>query len=117
MHKKTQWEDPRLAKLGGPAVKYNRNYQEKYNYFRSTLRKPANLPNQVQLDVKRKDLLETSFNAVMTVSNVDHLKARLWVVFDGEKGLDYGGVSREWFYLLSKEMFNPYYGLFENSAV
>jgi E3 ubiquitin-protein ligase NEDD4 len=24
---------------------------------------------------------------------------------------------REWFYLLSKEMFNPYYGLFEYSAV
>ena len=23
---------------------------------------------------------------------------------------------REWFYLLSKEMFNPYYGLFEYSA-
>ena len=29
----------------------------------------------------------------------------------------YGGVAREWFYLLSKEMFNPYYGLFEYSSV
>lgn len=34
----------------------------------------------------------------------------------GEEVLDYGGASREWFYLLSKEMFNPYYGLFEYSA-
>ena len=25
-------------------------------------------------------------------------------------------MAREWFYLLSKEMFNPYYGLFEYSA-
>lgn len=41
---------------------------------------------------------------------------RLWIEFDGEVGLDYGGVSREWFFLLSKEMFNPYYGLFEYSA-
>lgn len=41
---------------------------------------------------------------------------RLWIEFDGEVGLDYGGVAREWFYLLSKEMFNPYYGLFEYSA-
>ena len=24
--------------------------------------------------------------------------------------------NREWFYLLSKEVFNPYYGLFEYSA-
>lgn len=31
-------------------------------------------------------------------------------------GLDYGGVAREFFFLLSKEMFNPYYGLFEYSA-
>ena len=35
----------------------------------------------------------------------------------GSKDLDYGGVAREWFYLLSKEMFNPYYGLFEYSAM
>jgi E3 ubiquitin-protein ligase NEDD4 len=29
---------------------------------------------------------------------------RLSVVFDGERGLDYGGPSREWFYLLAHEM-------------
>lgn len=34
-----------------------------------------------------------------------------------QKGDDYGGVAREWFYLLSREMFNPYYGLFEYSAM
>ena len=66
--------------------------------------------------MKRKDLLESSFQAVMSKNDPNMLKTRLWVEFDGEKGLDYGGVSREWFYLLSKEMFNPYYGLFENSA-
>jgi len=42
---------------------------------------------------------------------------RLWIVFDGERGLDYGGLSREWFLLLSRAMFNPYYGLFEYSAM
>ena len=30
--------------------------------------------------------------------------------------LDYGGPSREFFFLLSCEIFNPYYGLFEYSA-
>ena len=41
----------------------------------------------------------------------------MWSVQLGlQVGLDYGGVAREWFYLLSKEMFNPYYGLFEYSA-
>jgi len=42
---------------------------------------------------------------------------RLWIEFETEIGLDYGGVTREWFFLLSKEMFNPYYGLFEYSAM
>ena len=36
--------------------------------------------------------------------------------FSGEKGYDYGGLAREWFYLLSHEMFSPYYGLFEYAA-
>jgi len=38
------------------------------------------------------------------------------IKFDGEEGLDYGGVSREFFFLLSHEMFNPFYCLFEYSA-
>ncbi|CAF2997816.1 unnamed protein product [Rotaria sp. Silwood2] len=42
---------------------------------------------------------------------------KLWIVFDGERGLDYGGLSREWFLILSREIFNPYYGLFEYSAI
>jgi len=53
----------------------------------------------------------------MSIKKVDLLKTRLWIEFEGEQGLDYGGVAREWFYLLSKEMFNPYYGLFEYSAI
>ena len=52
-------------------------------------------------------------------NKVDTLKTKLWIEFDGEVtigmsilipnflpiiqvGLDYGGVAREWFYLLSK---------------
>ena len=53
---------------------------------------------------------------IMNVRDVELLKARLYVIFEGESGLDYGGVAREWFHLLSHEMFNPYYGLFEYSA-
>jgi len=49
--------------------------------------------------------------------NVELLKTKLWIVFDEEVGLDYGGLTREWFYSLSKEIFNPYYGLFEYSTI
>jgi len=37
------------------------------------------------------------------------------VKFRCEEGLDYGGVAREWLYLLSHEMLNPQYGLFQYS--
>ncbi|KAL3866138.1 hypothetical protein ACJMK2_043467 [Sinanodonta woodiana] len=112
----TQWEDPRLQKLGGPAVPYSRDYKRKYDYFRSKLRKPTNLPNKIDIKVTRKNVFEDSYRIIMNVKKPELLKTRLWIEFDGEVGLDYGGVAREWFYLLSKEMFNPYYGLFEYSA-
>jgi len=35
--------------------------------------------------------------------------------FVGEDGLDYGGLAREWFSLLSTEIFNPTLGMFEYS--
>jgi E3 ubiquitin-protein ligase NEDD4 len=38
------------------------------------------------------------------------------IKFDGEDGLDYGGLSREFFFLLSQQMFNPFYCLFEYAA-
>lgn len=37
------------------------------------------------------------------------------VKFRGEEGLDYGGIAREWLHLLSREMLNPQYGLFQYS--
>ena len=77
----------------------------------------ANIPNKFEIKVHRASILEDSYRIINTVSRPELLKTKLWVEFDGEVGLDYGGVAREWFFLLSKEMFNPYYGLFEYSAM
>ena len=41
--------------------------------------------------MKRSDLLESSYNTIMGISDVEHLKSRLYVKFEGESGLDYGG--------------------------
>lgn len=117
--KKTQWDDPRLndERIAGPAIPYSRDYKRKYEYFRSTLKAPTGIPNKFDIKVSRKSLMEDSFNAIMSVTSPEVMKAKLWIEFDGEVGLDYGGVSREFFYLLSRELFNPYYGLFEYSAI
>lgn len=76
-----------------------------------------NVPNKFEIKVRRNNILEDSYRVINSVSRIELLKTKLWVEFEGEVGLDYGGLAREWFYLLSKEMFNPYYGLFEYSAM
>ncbi|XP_077297988.1 E3 ubiquitin-protein ligase Nedd4 isoform X2 [Arctopsyche grandis] len=115
----TQWEDPRLSnpQIAGPAVPYSRDYKRKYEYLKNQLRKPCNVPNKFEIKVRRGSILEDSYRIISSVSRLDLLKTKLWVEFESEIGLDYGGLAREWFFLLSKEMFNPYYGLFEYSAM
>ncbi|XP_039635252.1 E3 ubiquitin-protein ligase NEDD4-like isoform X8 [Perca fluviatilis] len=116
--KNTQWEDPRLQSpaITGPVVPYSREFKQKYDYFRKKLKKPADIPNRFEMKLHRNNIFEESYRRIMSLKRPDVLKSRLWIEFESEKGLDYGGVAREWFFLLSKEMFNPYYGLFEYSA-
>ncbi|XP_030044921.1 E3 ubiquitin-protein ligase NEDD4 isoform X2 [Microcaecilia unicolor] len=116
--KRTQWEDPRLQTVAitGPAVPYSRDYKRKYEYFRKKLKRMTDIPNRFEMKLRRNAILEDSYRRISAIKRADLLKARLWIEFDNEKGLDYGGVAREWFFLISKEMFNPYYGLFEYSA-
>lgn len=119
----TQWEDPRLQKFAGPAVPYSRDYKQKFDSYRKLL--PAPPPKGSQfggidkyfIRVKRTNVLEDSYNKIMHEKNPDLFRMPIWIEFEGEKSYDYGGVSREWFHVLSKEIFNPYYGLFEYSAI
>ncbi|KAK1877571.1 E3 ubiquitin-protein ligase SMURF1 [Dissostichus eleginoides] len=62
-----------------------------------------------------KESSQESYRQIMKMRPKD-LKKRLMVKFRGEEGLDYGGVAREWLYLLCHEMLNPYYGLFQYST-
>ncbi|KAK6106270.1 HECT-domain (ubiquitin-transferase) family protein [Brugia pahangi] len=114
--RQTQWEDPRFenTNIAGPAVPYSRDYKCKYEYLRSHLPKsPTNI--KCEITVRRIQLFEDSYRQIMQLSPT-LLRAKLWIEFENETGLDYGGVAREWFYLLSHDIFSPYYGLFEYSA-
>lgn len=108
----TSWDDPRApAQLDANAPQYKRDYRRKLIYFRSQPQMRVR-EGKCELKLRRGRVLEDSFTAVMRMSGED-LKRRLMIKFEGEDGLDYGGVSREWFFLLSHEIFNPSYGLFE----
>jgi E3 ubiquitin-protein ligase HUWE1 len=44
------------------------------------------------------------------------MKGRLHVQFNGEEGIDAGGVTREWYVILARQIFDPNYALFCRSA-
>ncbi|XP_015262187.1 PREDICTED: NEDD4-like E3 ubiquitin-protein ligase WWP2 [Gekko japonicus] len=70
------------------------------------------LPSHVKISVSRQTLFEDSFQQIMNMKPYD-LRRRLYIIMRGEEGLDYGGIAREWFFLLSHEVLNPMYCLFE----
>jgi len=47
--------------------------------------------------------------------NPSDLKKQLYVEFEGEQGIDEGGVSKEFFQLVVEEIFNPDYGEYNTS--
>ncbi|XP_051569015.1 E3 ubiquitin-protein ligase Itchy isoform X3 [Myxocyprinus asiaticus] len=107
----TQWEDPRTQGENGPQITYVRDFKAQVYYFRFWCQQLA-MPQHIKIHVSRKTLFEDSFQQIMSCHPQD-LRRRLWVIFPGEEGLDYGGVAREWFFLLSHEVLNPMYCLFE----
>ncbi|EPQ58094.1 HECT-domain-containing protein [Gloeophyllum trabeum ATCC 11539] len=113
--KTTTWDDPRLpSTLDANVPQYKRDFRRKLIYFRSQPSMRAQ-PGNCQIKVRRNHIFEDSYAEIMRQTPND-LKKRLMIKFDGEDGLDYGGLSREFFFLLSHEMFNPFYCLFEYSA-
>ncbi|KAM3617158.1 uncharacterized protein V6R79_003016 [Siganus canaliculatus] len=110
----TTYIDPRTGKSSlenGPQITYVRDFKAKVQYFRFWCQQ-LSMPQHVKITVSRKTLFEDSFQQIMSISAQD-LRRRLWIIFPGEEGLDYGGVAREWFFLLSHEVLNPMYCLFE----
>lgn len=89
----TSWDDPRLpTNVDDNAPQYKRDYRRKVVYFRSQPKMRVSA-GKCEVKVRRTRVLEDSFAAVMGLSG-DDLKRRLMINFEGEDGLDYGGVSR-----------------------
>jgi len=126
--KATTWDDPR----GANVPQYKRDFRRKLILFRCqpAMRRPA---GNVHIKVRRNYIFEDSYAEVMRQSPND-LKKTLMITFEGEPGLDYransrcvasvynsylkepSNVSTEFFFLLSCELFNPFYCLFEYTA-
>ncbi|RUS90106.1 hypothetical protein EGW08_002148 [Elysia chlorotica] len=97
-----------------PLPKYKRDLVQKMKVLKQEISSLQPQAGHCRLEVSREEVFEDSYRQVMKMRSKD-LRKKLMVKFRQEEGLDYGGVAREWFYLLSHEMLNPYYGLFQYS--
>ncbi|OMJ87502.1 hypothetical protein SteCoe_10754 [Stentor coeruleus] len=93
------------------------DFENKRVYFKSALRdlRRGGSHDNIKLNVRRHEVFMDSFHQLKVRSPVE-MHGKLRVQFVNEEGLDAGGVTREWYELLSREMFNPNYALFIPSA-
>ncbi|XP_072030008.1 E3 ubiquitin-protein ligase SMURF2-like [Amphiura filiformis] len=127
----TQFTDPRLdsniitraltqnTRVNGntdcsPVPKYKRDLVQKMKMLHAELSTLQPQTGHCRVEVSRENIFEESYRQIMKMKPKD-LRKRLMIKFKSEEGLDYGGIAREWLYLLSHEMLNPYYGLFQYS--
>ncbi|TVY85235.1 putative E3 ubiquitin-protein ligase [Lachnellula suecica] len=66
------------------------------------------------LKVRRDCLVEDSLQGVSQVvgNGGEEIKKGLRIEFTGEEGIDAGGLRKEWFLLLVRDVFNPEHGMF-----
>jgi E3 ubiquitin-protein ligase HUWE1 len=66
----------------------------------------------LHLSVRRDHVFMESFRSLHYKSADEMKYGKLSIRFHGEEGVDAGGVTREWFQVLARGMFNPNYALF-----
>ena len=65
----------------------------------------------LRISVRRQNVFDDSFLS-FRYKTADEMRRRLSVTFHGEEGMDAGGLTREWYSVLAREIFNANYALF-----
>lgn len=89
------------------------DFDIKRKYFRTELERADDGVRREDLTVhvRRDHVFEDSFRELHRRSS-DDWKNRFYIVYEGEEGQDAGGLLREWYMIISREIFNPMYALF-----
>lgn len=72
--------------------------------------------SSLQLNVRRDQVFLDSFKSLYYKSGPEVKYGKLSIRFHGEEGVDAGGVTREWFAAMARQMFNPDFALFNPVA-
>ncbi|KJH52273.1 HECT-domain protein [Dictyocaulus viviparus] len=91
------------------------DFDVKRKYFRKELGKMDGERGfrraDVQVQVRRSQIFSDSFRELYRL-RPNEWKHRFYIIFQGEEGQDAGGLLREWFSVITREIFNPNYALF-----
>ncbi|KAK7687106.1 hypothetical protein QCA50_009607 [Cerrena zonata] len=94
-------------------------FDNKRNYFNQQLHRRLQSREHygtLQLNVRRQRVFEDSFQYLQRKTGEQIKYGKLSVRFYDEEGVDAGGVTREWFQILARQMFDPNYALFQPCA-
>lgn len=64
------------------------------------------------INIRRNQVFLDSYRSIFFKPSDKIRKSILEIHFNGEEGVDAGGVTREWYQVLSRQMFDPNYALF-----
>ncbi|XP_014210245.1 apoptosis-resistant E3 ubiquitin protein ligase 1 isoform X2 [Copidosoma floridanum] len=97
-----------LKNIGG-----SETFADKQDFFYHEVRKhhQKHYHEKLSMKVQRDKLLESSMKATKGFSVSDWCR-NFEITFQGEQGVDWGGVRREWFELICASLFDPGNGLF-----
>ena len=91
-------------------------FDNKRNYFTRSLHargaEARHTQPPLQLSVRRDQVFLDSFKSLYFKSGDEMKYGKLSIRFHGEEGVDAGGVTREWFQVMSRQMFDANYALF-----
>ncbi|OHE97086.1 HECT-domain-containing protein [Colletotrichum orchidophilum] len=88
-----------------------RNYFNRSVHSRSSNNQRPSFP-ALQLSVRREHVFHDSFKSLYFKTGDEMKYGKLNIRFHNEEGVDAGGVTREWFQVLSRQMFDANYALF-----
>ena len=91
-----------------------RNYFHRQLHPRSNEQRPPH--SSLQMTVRRDNIFHDSYRSLYYKKAEEIKYGKLNIKFLDEEGVDAGGVTREWFHELVKQMFNPDYVLFNPIA-
>lgn len=68
--------------------------------------------NSRNLNIERSNLIYSSTMELEKWANSDELRKKVTIVYTGEAGVDQGGLRREWYSIMTRELFSTKSGLF-----